>query len=118
MDLLLVGVNHRTAALDHREALALRQEESSALLGSLTHAGALDEALVLSTCNRTEFYAVSSDVESADRRIREAVLSVRHEDLLAPGPERYLETGPAVVQHLFRVACGLDSMVLGDVQIL
>src|SRR5918995_2964930 len=117
MDLLLVGVNHRTAALDHREALALRQEESSALLSDLTARGLLDEALVLSTCNRTEFYAVSADVAAADRHIRDAVLSVRNEDLLAPGPSRHLETGVAVVRHLFRVACGLDSMVLGDVQI-
>ena len=118
MNLLLVGVNHRTAALEDREALALREDETRALLAGLTGPGLLEEALVLSTCNRIEFYAVADNPGSADRHIREAVLAVRRRDLLAPGPQRYIHVGDAVVRHLFRVACGLDSMVLGDVQIL
>lgn len=118
MNLLLVGVNHRTAALDDREALALREDEIRTLLTGLTGPGLLNEALVLSTCNRIEFYAAADEGVDADRHIRHAVLEVRGRDLLAPGPQRYVHRGDAVARHLFRVACGLDSMVLGDVQIL
>jgi hypothetical protein len=50
--------------------------------------------------------------------VRHAVQQLRGRDLLEPGPHRYLRSGPAVATHLLRVACGLDSMVLGDVQIL
>lgn len=118
MQLLLVGVNHRTATLEEREALALREEEAQALLAGLTGRGQVSEALVLATCNRTEFYAVADAVDAADEHIRQAVRDVRQRDLLAPGPQRYVLAGAAAVEHLFRVACGLDSMVLGDVQIL
>lgn len=118
MHLLLVGVNHRTAGLEDREALALREDETQALLADLTGGGLVSEALVLSTCNRTEFYAVAGDVAAADEDIRSAVNRVRGRDLLAPGDHRYVLTGDAAVQHLFRVASGLESMVLGEVQIL
>jgi len=118
MELLLVGVNHRTATLEEREALALREEEARTLLAGLTGRGHVSEALVLSTCNRTEFYAVADTADAADEHIRQAVREARQGDLLRPGPQRYVLTGAAAVQHLFRVACGLDSMVLGDVQIL
>ena len=118
MNLLLVGVNHRTAALQDREALALREDETRTLLGNLIASRSVSEALVLSTCNRIEFYAVADDLKAADGHIRNAVLTLRSRDLLAPGPHRYVDTGAAVVRHLLRVSCGLDSMVLGDVQIL
>jgi glutamyl-tRNA reductase len=118
MQLLLVGVNHRTATLEEREALALREEEARALLGHMTGRGPVTEALVLSTCNRTEFYAMAESAEAADEQIRAAVRDMRQRDLLAPGPHRYALADADAVRHLFRVACGLDSMVLGDVQIL
>lgn len=118
MQLLLVGVNHRTAGIEEREALALREDEASALLTELTGRGLVSEAVALSTCNRTEFYAVGDAIDDAGEPIRQAVREVRPQDPLAPGPHRYVLTGTEAVEHLFRVACGLDSMVLGDVQIL
>lgn len=118
MNLLLVGVNHRTARLADREALALGEDEIGALLTLVTGKGVVREAAVLSTCNRVEIYAAAPDTDVADRHIRDAVVALRDRDLLAPGGHRYSVTGPAVVRHLFRVACALDSMILGDVQIL
>jgi glutamyl-tRNA reductase len=118
MNLLLVGVNHRTAALEDREALALREDETRALLARLVAPGLLQEALVLSTCNRIEFYAVGDALAAADSHIRKAILVLRDRDLLAEGDQRYVLSGGDVARHLIRVACGLDSMVLGDVQIL
>jgi glutamyl-tRNA reductase len=118
MNLLLVGVNHRTARLADREALALTQDEIGALLTLVGGKGVVREAVVLSTCNRVEIYAAASDTAVADRHVRDAVVALKDRDLLAPGAHRYAITGPAVVRHLFRVACALDSMILGDVQIL
>ena len=118
MTLFLLGVNHRTAALEDREALALSPAEVLDLLERLAPRGVLRECLVLSTCNRTEIYAVAAEITAAEQEVRNAVKHLRGRDLLEPGPHRYLRSGPAVATHLLRVACGLDSMVLGDVQIL
>jgi glutamyl-tRNA reductase len=118
MTLFLLGVNHRTAALEDREALALSSVEVLEILERLARRGVLRESLVLSTCNRTEIYAVAAEITAAEHEVRHAVQQLRGRDLLEPGPHRYLRSGPAVATHLLRVACGLDSMVLGDVQIL
>jgi glutamyl-tRNA reductase len=118
MTLFLLGVNHRTAALEDREALALSPAEVLQILERLARRGVLRESLVLSTCNRTEIYAVAAEITAAEQEVRDAVMQLRGRDLLVPGPHRYLRSGPAVATHLLRVACGLDSMVLGDVQIL
>ena len=118
MTLFLLGVNHRTAALEDREALAFSSTDVLDVLGRLARRGVLRESLVLSTCNRTEIYAVAAEITAAEQEARHAVQQLRGRDLLASGPHRYLRSGSAVATHLLRVACGLDSMVLGDVQIL
>ncbi len=118
MHLLLVGMNHRTAGIDQREALAFSREERLAALRALTGDGGCAEALIVTTCNRTEFYVAAADVAAADLRVREAVCRLRNADLLAPGPLRYAATDGDAVRHLFRVAAGLESMVLGEAQIL
>jgi glutamyl-tRNA reductase len=117
MQLLLVGVNHRTAVLEERESLAFACGEARALLLQLSRAG-VDEIVLLSTCNRTEFYVASADPEAAETALREAVVSAGRRDLLGDETRRYRLEDSEAAAHLFRVACGLDSMVLGDVQIL
>jgi len=115
--LLLIGVNHRTAGLDLRESLAFTREECVHLLAAVVSSGAA-EALVVSTCNRTEFYVVDATPELADRRVRDAIHALRGADLLAPAASRYTAVDQDAARHLCRVAAGLDSMVLGDRQIL
>ena len=118
MHLLLVGMNHRTAGIDQREALAFSRDERLVALRALTGDGGCAEALIVTTCNRTEFYVAAADVAAADLRVREAVCRLRNADLLAPGPLRYAAADGDAVRHLFRVAAGLESMVLGEAQIL
>jgi glutamyl-tRNA reductase len=118
MHLLLFGVNHHTASLEDREALAFNPEQTSDLLARLGRCGNLREIVLLSTCNRTEFYVVASDIAGAEQHLRDSVLRLCGRDLLGPGPQRTTAVGVDVARHLLRVACGLDSMVLGDVQIL
>jgi glutamyl-tRNA reductase len=118
LTLLLYGVNHRSAGVAERESLALSRDECAAVLTGTIGMGAGEEALVLSTCNRTECYLVTADPAAAYGRLRAAVAAVRGADLLAPGAHLYPARDGAAARHLFRVATGLDSMILGDVQVL
>jgi glutamyl-tRNA reductase len=118
MHLLVVGMNHRTASLADREALALAPEATRAVLADTLLRNPIREALVISTCNRTEFYLAADDPDGAATALRSSVERIKGRDLLSPGPSIYRFDGTAAIRHAFRVACGLDSMVLGEAQIL
>ncbi len=114
-DLLLVGLSHHTAPLEVREKLALPNEEVPEALRALRALG-LGEAMLVSTCNRVELYASAESAQSAARAVRD-YLSQRV-DGLDLSPHLYEHTGPAVARHAFRVASSLDSLVVGEPQIL
>jgi glutamyl-tRNA reductase len=117
MKLLLAGVNHRTAPLELRERLAYRTEEIPGALMEIQARGA-KEALILSTCNRVELTAALDDNFSVETLI-ESLLSRRtglSVDEILPHIYRY-ENSEAI-RHLFRVASSLDSMIVGEPQIL
>jgi glutamyl-tRNA reductase len=118
MELLMVGANHRTADLAARERLAFSPEEGKQLMRELVAGGVVREAAVLSTCNRTEIDALAEDVEAGEAAIRDAVKRRREGDPLAPGAARERRTGPDAAAHLHQVAAGLDSLVVGEKQIL
>lgn len=114
--IVLIGSNHACASVDLRERLAFSGETLAEGLRALR--GRVDEALIVSTCNRTELYALSDDPVRARDEIY-AFLGHYHRlplDLLAQAS--YAKQDDAAVAHLFRVASGLDSMVLGEPQIL
>ena len=117
MKLLLAGVNHRTAPLQLRERLAYRTEEIPAALMEIQARGA-KEALILSTCNRVELTAALDDNFSVETLI-ESLLSHRTglsvDEIL---PHIYRFENSAAIRHLFRVASSLDSMIVGEPQIL
>jgi glutamyl-tRNA reductase len=114
MGLVLVGLNHETAPLPVRERVAYSKEEAVVALQELKPL--LSQALLLSTCNRTELYAMLADPADLPR-VKEALFFRK---ILANGNDTYLyeRSDADVVRHLFRVACGLDSMVLGETEIL
>jgi glutamyl-tRNA reductase len=113
MALTVVGINHRGAPLDIRERIAYRPSEIGDAIVALRDEAALREAVVLSTCNRTEIYLVEDEVDAAPAAW--TALSARL------GAEAsgygYVRRDREAVTHLFRVASGLDSMVLGEAQI-
>ena len=118
MDLIVVGMNHRSAPIDVRELVAFSEEE---ILDVLAHTHAeetLSEALLLSTCNRTEFYGLSTDNGAAEMYIRNLIVEKKHVDLESHPGYAYTLTRNESVRHLLRVAAGLDSLVLGESQIL
>ena len=116
MTLLALGLNHQTAPLALRERVAIAPAQATDALASLLAQPGVQEAALLSTCNRTEVYA---RVEPGSESVPAQWLA-RHHGLLPDQLGTYLyrhEQGEAV-RHLFRVATGLDSMVLGEPQIL
>jgi glutamyl-tRNA reductase len=118
-ELMGVGLSHRTAPLAVRERLALPPIKAAELLRALRATGAVDEAVVLSTCNRTELYFVSGDDPAAAERAALRALA-RCAGMASAALRPLLTTlrGPAVARHLFAVAAGLESMVLGEAEIL
>jgi glutamyl-tRNA reductase len=112
MKITLVGVSHHGAAVELRERVALRHEESKAVASQL--ASAAGEAVCLSTCNRTELYVAHDDDVPAEVPAT-SVLLEREPDL---ANALYRLSDEAAALHLFRVAAGLDSLVPGEGEIL
>ncbi|MGE3372100.1 MAG: glutamyl-tRNA reductase [Vicinamibacteria bacterium] len=115
MELMLLGVNHRTADVAAREGLAFDAERAVATLAQ--RGDALPEAFILSTCNRVEIYAFSPSPEAGAARLR-AMLGEAKGAEPSPAARRLDARGEAAARHLLRVSAGLDSMVLGEMQIL
>jgi len=115
MVLMALGVNYQTAAFPLRERLALDGGESSLrLMRCLIETGVAEEALFLSTCNRTELYCAGQETRSILECLAQEV-QLSSTELL---PFSYSHTELSAVQHVMRVASGLNSMVVGEVEIL
>ncbi|MCC6849518.1 MAG: glutamyl-tRNA reductase [Deltaproteobacteria bacterium] len=118
-DLCIVGVNHRTAPVALRERLAFPADGIATALGELKAVPGVQEAAIVSTCNRVEVVTgtsvpaamVAAQVEAYLTRVREVERS-------AFAPHLYVHHGRDAIRHLFRVAASLDSMVVGEPQIL
>ena len=110
-------MSHRSAPIEVREKVAFSPCAARSFLRRLKEEGSIAEAVLLSTCNRTELYAVVED-ESVKARLFEALAVEKGvgEDFLEW--HSYWLTGDAAVRHLYRVASSLDSMVVGEGQIL
>ncbi|WP_442498470.1 glutamyl-tRNA reductase [Methylobacter sp. sgz302048] len=116
MTLLAVGINYNTAPVSIRERLAFPAEILESSLQELWHLKEISEAAILSTCNRTEFYCKAS---TANKQILiDWVAESRNIDPAELTPYLYCHTDSQLIRHMFRVACGLDSMILGEPQIL
>lgn len=108
------GLNHKTAPLELREKIALSSIMQDSLLENLLALPSVNEAFILSTCNRTEIYCETDNPENI-------TYWLAREHQIAPEnliPHLYLYTETEAIRHTLRVACGLDSMMLGEPQIL
>lgn len=118
LNLFLIGLSHKTTPLDLREKMTIPQDQVADNLHSLMQHEEICEVMILSTCNRTEIYAVSEDVQKGL-----AILSKKFaqwatgiEDKI--GSFLYKLEGSEAMRHFFRVASSLDAMVVGEAQIL
>lgn len=117
MDLLCIGINHRTAPLNVRESVWFSNEEIARALPSFKELG-LRECVLVSTCNRTELYAASANDDTVIASVLNALIQTKNAGDLATPKHFYILRSLLAVHHLFNVASGADSMILGDVQIL
>ncbi|MBS0171323.1 MAG: glutamyl-tRNA reductase [Nitrospira sp.] len=119
MHVIVVGLSHKTAPVEIREKLAVPESRLREALSRLCTYPGVREGLLLSTCNRVEVYAVVEDLESGYGRVQEFLadthLSLSSEHLT---PHLYWHAGDRAIGHLFRVASSLDSMIVGESQIL
>ena len=120
MAIVLTGLSHKTAPVEVRECLALSKERVAEALGRLVDGRVVREALIVSTCNRVEVLAVVDEGREAEgaERVLDAMAGrdAARRELLAN--HLYTRTDEGAVEHLFRVASSLDSMVVGEPQIL
>jgi len=116
MQLVAYGVNHNTAPVAIRENIAFNADSLPMALAALKAQAGVVEAVIVSTCNRTEIYCHLDDEHPID--ISDWLHQYHQQPTNTLDNYLYHHQGDAVIRHLLRVACGLDSMVLGEPQIL
>ncbi|MBA3538924.1 MAG: glutamyl-tRNA reductase [Deltaproteobacteria bacterium] len=117
-ELFVVGISWRTAPVAVREKLAFREEEVTGALAALTSKLPVSEALLISTCNRVEVYGVARPGHDATGPVRQFLAEQREVKLATLGDALYHHRGSGAIRHVFRVASALDSLVVGEAQIL
>ncbi|HUX82384.1 MAG TPA: glutamyl-tRNA reductase [Halothiobacillus sp.] len=115
MSLIAFGLNHKTAPVDVRERIAFGIDRLPSALNDLIHGCGAKEAAIVSTCNRTEIYTHS---ECVRENLIEWLATFHQLPVESIAPYVYAHKDELAIRHLMRVACGLDSMVLGEPQIL
>jgi len=118
MQLVLIGLSHKTAPVEVRESLALTVDDQKAILDRCINDDRLNEAVIVSTCNRSEFYFVTRLDCDPKQLFSDVVLDYLVHSRTDIADYLYLQQGEAAVEHLFKVAASLDSMVVGEAQIL
>ncbi|HTV00599.1 MAG TPA: glutamyl-tRNA reductase [Luteitalea sp.] len=117
MHLVLVGLSHHTAPLEVRERIGISRSMVPAALGRLADDGC-EDAVLLSTCNRTEVYAIAADPVDMGERIVSCLADYRGVERQDIDASLYVRSDADAARHLFRVAAGLDSLVVGEPEIL
>ena len=118
MKILLVGINYRTAPVDLRECFSVPESDLAASLKELKEQAKCLEVVLLSTCNRTEIYAMVEDTLEGEAGIRQFLASISHLAEEEFYDHLYISEGIHAVRHMLRVVTGLDSMIVGETQIL
>ena len=118
MKLLLTGVSHKTAPVEVRESLAFSEEALPAALKDLQTRPGVTEAVILSTCNRVEITVTTDDTADPQSTVEAFLSDHKPASTGSIAPHLYRYEGRAAIHHLFRVASSLDSMVVGEPQIL
>jgi glutamyl-tRNA reductase len=118
MHLLLLGVSHRTAPVDLRERLDFSSRDLGVAVEALSARPSAVESVVLSTCNRSEIYVASPVPAQAQREVLEFLCEYHRLPVEAFAPHLFVREDIDAVKHLFRVAAGLESLVVGEPQIL
>ncbi|MEJ2657721.1 MAG: glutamyl-tRNA reductase [Desulfobacterales bacterium] len=118
LDIVLLGLNHKTAPVALRECLTISKDETSAALRAFQELSSIREVMLFSTCNRVEILMVAEDKSNAVDAVKSFLSELKHLPVSEFEESLYLHEGDDAVRHVFRVAASLDSMVVGEPQIL
>jgi glutamyl-tRNA reductase len=118
MNIVVVGLSHKTASVEIREKVAFAPNQMENSLRGLVSLPDIAEGVIVSTCNRVEIYATTHDVAGGMARLKRFLADYHHIPLEMLEPHLYNYHGEAAIRHVFRVASSLDSMVVGEPQIL
>ena len=118
LDIGVLGLNHRTAPVEFRERVAFQDGRLADALGALKRDVGVPECVILSTCNRVELYTALPASDGMERRLTDFLSRFHGIDVESFRKSFYWYRQPDSVRHLFRVAAGLDSMVVGESEIL
>ncbi len=118
MQLIALGINHKTAALETREKVAFADKHKAQAYVYLSERGAVEQCVIISTCNRTEIYALCEEASAGRAELIAMLEVVRGATVAELEHCMYFYSGLNAVTHLFRVAAGLDSMILGETQVV
>ncbi len=116
--IIVTGVNHKTCHVETREKLSFSPDSIKEFLLCLKEDTILEENIILSTCNRTEFYFFSKEEEKAKERILHHLAAYKKVNIEEFKEHLYFMKDEEAIEHLFSVACGIDSMIIGEGQIL
>ena len=115
---VVVGISHNTAPVEVREHFSFTEDETRAAVTELRSMPGIQECMMLSTCNRTEIYAASEHSEECVESVKRYLSENSGFDTHTISPYLYASVGHMAVRHMYKVACGVDSMVVGEPQIL
>jgi glutamyl-tRNA reductase len=118
IEIVVIGLNHKTAPVEVRECLAFASVDSPIVLESMRQASYVDEVLLFSTCNRVEFLLATKDATRAAEAVKDFLSEFKSTPRSTFEHALYVHHGEEAVRHIFRVASSLDSMVVGEPQIL
>jgi len=118
MSLIVVGTNHNHSPVEFRESIYFSKKNLQDSLDFLKERGILKGAVILSTCNRVEIYASAPEPEKGIEEIKDFISMFHGMDINKFSPYLYIYKGIDAARHLFLVTCGLDSLILGESQIL
>jgi glutamyl-tRNA reductase len=117
-EIVLLGINHKTAPVEIRECIAFSQDESTLALQTLHRKASIDEIILFSTCNRVEVLLVTKDKSHAISETKQFIAEFNKIPIKQFEKTLYIHVNDEAVRHIFRVASSLDSMVVGEPQIL
>jgi glutamyl-tRNA reductase len=117
-DIILIGLNHNTAPVALRECVALVPAEIETTLKAFKESAVIDEVVIFSTCNRMEVLLATPDQEKAVKEVKKYIVALKQLEATDFEKALYVYSGDAAVAHVFKVAASLDSMMVGEPQIL
>ncbi|MBT9437574.1 MAG: glutamyl-tRNA reductase [Desulfobacterales bacterium] len=118
LDIVLLGLNHKTAPIELRELLSFSKEEAVAVMEGLQKCPDINEVMLISTCNRVEVLLTTSNTINAVDSVKTYISEFKKIPISKFGDALYMHDGEEAVRHIFRVASSLDSMMVGEPQIL